>query len=136
MQQIKQNQAITPYQTGESRMVQVGDRVYSIVEIQPTAIQPTAPGTIPTPYHNGFWDALLWLGVGSGFILLFGLSAYGLTRAFLVPTPATPVAAPTPQTIIIQPPPQVEKKPFARRECRADGLFGWGESCTEEKGYE
>lgn len=133
MQQTDQAFQITPYQPStDSQLVKVGDRVYSITEVQLTALQPRPVA----PYPNGFWDAFKWLAVGLVGMGFFGFLAYSITSLFLprsVPV-ATPAPAPAPPIVIVQPP--VEKKPFSRRDCRADGAFGWGQSCIEERGYE
>ena len=119
-------------QVGDTNYVQVNQRVYSITEIQPTAIQLNHPISV-TSYPNGFWDSFKWLVMGLVGMGFFALFAYSIAR-MSSPTPAvTLIPAPTPQ-IIIQPPP--EKKPFTRRDCRADCLFGWSQTCTEERGYE
>lgn len=143
MQQTDQNLQIAPYQqstgsqlvqVGETNYVQVNQRTFQITEVQPTALRPNPSAA---PYPNGFWDSFKWLAVGLGGMGFFALLSYSVVRMFApAPIPAAALApAPPPQTIIIQPPP-IEKKPFTRRDCRSDGLFGWGESCTEERGYE
>ena len=143
MPQTDQTPHIIPYppqtgaqlvKVGDTNYVQVNQRTFQITEVQPTALRPNPSAT---PYPNGFWDSFKWLAValvGMGF---FALLSYSVARMFApAPIPvATPAPAPSPQTIIIQQP-LIEKKPFTRRDCRADGLFGWGESCTEERGYE
>lgn len=118
------------------QVIQVGDRLYQVNEITPLSQpqpQPIQPYPIqPSPVPQDTTKTLLLLGIVGGCGA--GLVAVVMVRAF-APAPIPAAAPAQPQTVIVQPP-QPEKRPYSRRDCRADGMFGWNEVCTEERGYE
>lgn len=115
-------------QAPNGQIIQVGERLYQVSEIQNTGIShPIYPSPIQpvSPWDNPKFV----IGFAVAGIIGSGLVAVVLVRAF------APVPTASPSTVIVQPP-QPERRPYSRRECRASGLFGWGSDCQEERGYE
>lgn len=136
MNEHRQQQSIVqlPNQP-DVKLVQVGDRLYQITEVNQSP-QPIAPQYVdPRPMRRSslFDDQTTVILMGVGCVVLGGCIAWVIVKAFAAPVPAT---APTqPQTVIVQPP-VPEKRPYTREECRPAGLFGWGSDCYRERGYQ
>lgn len=130
MTQQQQNSLV---QSQSAQLVQVGDRLYQISEVsqQPQPIQPYS--IAPQPVHQrSFWDEPKnLLLVGCGVVAGTGILTALVMKAFA----PMPTASTQPQTVIVQPP-VPEKKPYTREECRPAGLFGWGQDCYRERGYQ
>lgn len=126
MLQQQQNSLVPIHQRPQSNLIQIGDQVYQLTQIHPQAIHPQ-----PLPVQASSWidDPRNILIMAGGILVVTVFVGWVVGRAALAPVPAQP------QTVVIQPP-QPEKKPYRRRECRAAGLFGWGQDCVEERGYE
>lgn len=123
IQRHQENQIVGYTQNGQP-IVKVGERI-CIVKLEPMeAHQPVIyqPSQTPTTtYDRGFLELLKMLGI---------FLAACLVGAVLIRALFPPIAGNQP--IVIQP----EKKPYYRKDCQPSGLFGWGQSCTEERGWQ
>ncbi len=143
MNQPEQQTNLVPIQP--QQLVEVEGKVYQITQVTPHPMQPQPPQYIQAhpvqqqvasqfPLKSSIWEdqtAVILMGISC--IVLGGAIAWVITKVIV---PPVPVAAPTqPQTVIVQPP-QPEKKPYTREECRPAGLFGWGQDCYRERGYQ
>lgn len=113
-----------------AQLMQVGDRLYQISEVppQPLTVQPQ-----PIQKSSIWDDQNTVILAGLGLVVGTGCLTWLITKAF-APAPA-PAPAAQPQTVIVQPP-QPEKKPYSYRRCEPAGLFGWGQNCQEERGWQ
>lgn len=122
--QRHQGNQIVGYTASGQPIVKVGERI-CIVKLepleayQPAIYQPSQPP--PTTYDRGFLELLKMLGIFLAACLIGAV----VIRAFFPPVAGN-------QPIVIQP----EKKPYYRKDCQPAGLFGWGQSCTEERGWQ
>ena len=139
---------ITPIEGGS--LIQIGDKVYHLAELQSNAIQPqpvTAPTTIqPHPIKTpSTWKddpVALAMWIGGGVLVLLAIAF--LADLFSPKTPVMPVApAPTaspvapaqPQTIIVQPPPPAQTQPYTRETCKPAGFLWLSQECTKTEGF-
>jgi len=119
--------------------VEVDGRVYEIIQVQPQPITPQyqPPQNIQPypPQRSSVWDdqnTVIWAGLG--LVVGTGCLTWLVVKAF-APIPTVAPTSAQPQTVIVQPP-APQPQPYSRRECRASGMFGWGQDCYEERGYQ
>ncbi len=141
---------ITPIEGGS--LIQIGDKVYHLAELQATAIQPhttqlqpTAIANAPKPNPPSTWKddpVALAMWIGGGVLVLLAIAF--LADLFSPKTPVMPVApAPTaspvapaqPQTIIVQPPPPAQTQPYTRETCKPAGFLWLSQECTKTEGF-
>lgn len=135
MNQLQQQSLVQLPNQPEVKLVQVGDRLYRITELSqsPQTITPEFVDPHSVKRSSLFDNPNTVILMGVGCVVLGGCIAWVIVKAF---APPVPTIAPTqPQTVIVQPP-QPEKKPYTREECRPAGLFGWGQDCYRERGYQ
>lgn len=131
LQQQNQNAQITAFNGGH--VVQVEGKTFYLTELQhPSQLTQIAPPRPIDPTPEQRLIKLLWLAV-AGLGGLLGLLM--LKNLFFPPVPVAAPAPAQPQTVIVQPP-QPEKKPYHYRDCSPGGLFGWGQNCREERGWQ
>jgi len=113
-----------------AHLVQVNGKTYHIAEVSPQPIQPH-PWSPPSSPPSGWDDPRTIIFLGCGVVVGTGILTALVMKA-LMPVQIAPAP---PQTVIVQPA-QPEKKPYSFRECTPGGLFGWGQNCREERGWQ